>query len=368
MNDASSVSVRTLSHDHASPCVGPVRQNLGMRPADPTLDPRDDELWLALDRAATVLEAHPEYLHEKKSSWEEGLNSDRINVLATNHGLHGGTVYRALPTFDGDRRVEEHLEVLHPSGRSAVKLLVWSSVYYPPTPISDVTRAAAYLRAWRDDREVQLVTGGRDWLVLDVLEGRLRTTLFEDPDERDRAETQAAKLRSAASQLHLVPLTASNRELATAVRTWLVAERGATDRAAGRMSLLDATGQVRDAIDQESCAGHALLDLNDAGSKFVLNGEPLTYRATGSTGGRGLTPRHGGAVFLVRAALGLTADARNSSIEDVRDALRRAAGGPFELGSAGERRQITPPIRVSERIRTRFRSHVGTAGTSKSRS
>lgn len=314
-------------------------------------DPREDELWVALDRAARVLSEHPEWLREKEPDYPDGLNVARINKLARGCHLRTEVVYRKWESDSGGHRPDRRMDVMHPSGRSHVSFTLWSSCGFERAAEAAVRRAIGYLEAWRDDRAVDLQRTAADWFTLDVLSGRLRTTRLDEPSEQDWTERGAARLRSTAKRLGLVQTSAETRDVASAVLDWLVLEHGAEPTRARATPVRVAVELLDEAAADLHRAGAPRLELASDGRHLLLNATGLTYvRRVGGMPMK-LTLRHGAVRIIVRAAQGLSVLGTNSAIQDARSALSSARGGPFLLEvKPGQPASITPRIAVDSSL------------------
>ena len=332
------------------------------------VDPRRDALWLALDGSARALERTPKILREKEHRWSEGLNADTINRLAKVHSLRSRLVFAEEQDLDGERVLERRLRVFHPNGRESVTFQTWASVSYSMLSPIDLTRAASFLIAWRDDRYVQIISEGEDWFVLEVLSGSVGTTLLDEVEGRDHASTLAAQLCHAANAIGLVPLSATNADLARTVAAWLVTNRGLSGEMARRRSVALCVDDLRAAARPIASAGAPdqgdgepkptsdeipegtyLLDLDADNSHVLLNNNRLVSHRDGE---RQLTEDHAGvrAIFGVLGLIPMPEIVAPWAASEVRKVLR---GSPHYVKMADKAKgyQLTPPITPTRRLR-----------------
>lgn len=121
---------------------------------DPLL--RRDPFWSAMERSIIALTEEPQILYEKKHDWQQGLNSQEINRLASETGLSPNPVFAQGEDID-EGHIQRWLKVFHPELDEPIKVVTWDKIVpVRRTSPARLARMVAYLRAWQEKRAEQL--------------------------------------------------------------------------------------------------------------------------------------------------------------------------------------------------------------------
>lgn len=338
-----------------------------------SVDPASDPLWSALDRAASVLKSNWRIVHERETDWVDGLNAAEINRLAKENELRSYLVYGEEVKGDDSLRTV-YLCVFHPNGRRVVRLEKRTNGSYEGFRPEAHSEAVGFLLAWRDDREVQLVTQGGKWLVLDVLTEALHSTFVDEQDQKEQVATLTDQLRAAAARRELTPWNADDNAVARAVRTWLVETAGLSGSAAGRTTVEEAIARLR-SIDTGSLAPPRLtgtadsapaastrrpdtLDLGADGQTLRIGSHELSYEKPDGSRRVSIESDEGKLLLSLARPGQSRAAVRNDARTHLRDALDGVPGRRVVLRGRGPDLRLSAKLLLGPQLRARLGGRV----------
>ena len=158
---------------------------------DPIL--RGDPLWLALERAKTAIQEDGRLFVTKDPAYEQGLNTLRINSLASDAQLSERPVFELRNLVQGGVETDRWLKIHHPEIDEPIELKIWAKHGSPENTDKKASRVLAYLDAWQQKRALQLKPCTSRQLIRDCGK-RFQVALSFSGDRRDFVKQVAHNL------------------------------------------------------------------------------------------------------------------------------------------------------------------------------